>query len=151
VIAAAATACALLTTAEVAAVLKAPVREARPNRREEPGLVATQCFYLAEPFSRSVSVELTAAEAGETAKAKWNQAFHAPETATGKGEEKGKARPGRVRRLGDEAFWLPSRASGVLLVLRKNGFLRISVGGPESDKEKRRRSILLAQKALRRL
>src|SRR5437764_928974 len=35
-------------------------------------------------------------------------------------EEEGTARPERVRRLGDEAFWLPSRASGVLFVLRKN-------------------------------
>ena len=154
-IAAAAAACALLTTAEVAAVVKAPVREARPNARQDAGPAVTQCFYLAEPFSRSVSVELTAAGSDDTAKAKWNQAFHAPEGAApaGKDEEEGheKARPEQVRRLGEEAFWLPSRASGVLLVLRKSAVLRISVGGPEADREKRRRSISLARKALRRL
>ena len=153
-IGAAAAACALLTTAEVAAVVKAPVREARPNARQDAGPEVAQCFYLAEPFSRSVSVELTAAGSDDTAKAKWNQAFHAEEGAPPAGkeeEEHEKARPEHVPRLGDEAFWLPSRRSGVLFVLRKSAVLRISVGGPEPDREKRRRSISLARKALRRL
>jgi hypothetical protein len=136
--AAAAAACALLTTAEVAAVVKAPVREARPSRRDD----VTQCVYLAEPFSRSVSVEL-----GENARAKWDEAFHGKEGH----EEERTGRPRRVPRLGDEAFWLPSQASGVLFVLRKNTLLRISVGGPETDLQKQRRSIRLAQKALRRI
>ncbi|HEV7857697.1 MAG TPA: hypothetical protein VGO91_03535 [Pyrinomonadaceae bacterium] len=72
---------------------------------------------------------------------------------TGRGEEEGEesAPPKKITGVGEEAYWTGSRVGGALYVLKKNAFIRISVGGPGNEEEKINKSKALAQKALKRL
>jgi hypothetical protein len=71
----------------------------------------------------------------------------------GRGEEEGEesAPPKKITGVGEEAYWTGSRVGGALYVLKKNAFIRISVGGPGNEEEKINKSKALAQKALKRL
>jgi hypothetical protein len=74
------------------------------------------------------------------------------EQSRGKGEEEEEGTPPRkITGVGDEAYWMGSRVGGALYVLKKNAFIRISVGGPGNEEEKINKSKTLAQKALKRL
>jgi hypothetical protein len=66
-------------------------------------------------------------------------------------EEEEGAPPKKITGVGDEAYWMGSRVGGALYVLKKNAFIRISVGGPGNEEEKINKSKALAQKALKRL
>jgi hypothetical protein len=71
----------------------------------------------------------------------------------GREEEEGEesAPPKKITGVGEEAYWTGSRVGGALYVLKKNAFIRISVGGPGNEEEKINKSKALAQKALKRL
>jgi hypothetical protein len=56
-----------------------------------------------------------------------------------------------VRGVGDEAFWSASRIGGALYVLKRDRYLRISVGGKGDPEAKMKKCKALAQKALQRL
>jgi hypothetical protein len=75
------------------------------------------------------------------------------EQSGGRGEEEGEEStpPKKVTGVGEEAYWAGSRVGGALYVLKKNAFIRISVGGPGKEEEKINKSKALAQKALKRL
>jgi hypothetical protein len=73
------------------------------------------------------------------------------EQSPAKDEEEKSTPPRKVEGLGDEAYWASNRVGGVLYVLKKNIFIRISVGGPDNDETKLSKSKALAQKALDRL
>ena len=64
------------------------------------------------------------------------------------GEEE-ESRPKRVAGLGEEAYWSGNQITGALSVLTRNAVLRISVGGPESQDEKIKKSSALARKLLK--
>ena len=66
-------------------------------------------------------------------------------------EEEEGARPQPVPRLGDEAFWTGSHVGSALYVLKRDVFIRISVGGSGDLASKFEKSKTLAQVALRRL
>jgi hypothetical protein len=68
-------------------------------------------------------------------------------------EEEGEesAPPKKITGVGEEAYWTGSRVGGALYVLKKNAFIRISVGGPGKEDERINKSKALAQKALKRL
>ncbi|MEA2175194.1 MAG: hypothetical protein QOD00_2786 [Blastocatellia bacterium] len=77
------------------------------------------------------------------------------ETAQSSGreeEEEGEGTPPKkVTGVGEEAYWMGSRVGGALYVLKKNSFIRISVGGPGNEDEKISKSKALARNALKRL
>ena len=59
--------------------------------------------------------------------------------------------PKKVTGVGDEAYWLGNRVGGALYVLKKDGFIRVSVGGPDPEEGKIEKCKALAEKALSRL
>ena len=58
--------------------------------------------------------------------------------------------PKRIPDLGEEAFWTGGPTGG-LFVLQGDFYIRISVGGPDDDATKIRKSTALAQVVLKRL
>jgi len=160
--------CRLLTAGEIAAVVGGRVTETKPTGRAAGGLAISDCFYRSEPFTSSVSLELTRSATGPAGKIRdhWKAMFYGekedregedearpPDGAAAenpKGREK-ESPPQPVEGLGDEAFWLSNPASGVLYVLRGDSYLRVSVGGAGEESEKRQKAVELARKALRRL
>jgi hypothetical protein len=71
--------------------------------------------------------------------------------AEGSGGKEKESPPRPVEGVGDEAFWLGNPASGALYVLKKDTYLRISVGGAGDERVKQRQATELARKALGRL
>src|SRR5436853_163015 len=65
-------------------------------------------------------------------------------------EEKG-APPKKIDGIGDSAYWTANRMGGALYVLKNDVFIRVSVGGPDNEEAKIKRSKALAEKALSRL
>src|SRR5256886_17635676 len=47
-------------------------------------------------------------------------------------EEKGRP-PKKIEGIGDAAYWTAKRMGGALYVLKNDGFLRVSGGGPENE------------------
>jgi hypothetical protein len=66
-------------------------------------------------------------------------------------EEEEAAPPRAVKGVGDEAYWTGNQAVGALYVLKKNSFIRISVGGTDSMETKIKKTRALAQRILPRL
>jgi hypothetical protein len=147
--------CALLTSADVEAVLGDSVKERKPTPQPSGDLTTAHCFF-ATSSSRSVSLMLTTEGArkhgGLTPREYWRKQFHGDSRE--KGEEEGKERgssPRRIAGLGDEAFWMGTRFAGALYVLRGQTFLRISVGGLRNEQERVEKSKALALAALKKL
>jgi hypothetical protein len=67
----------------------------------------------------------------------------------GEEEEEG-APPTHVAGVGDDAYWVNSRVSGALYVLKGNSFIRLSLGGADTDEARQKKAKALAQKALAR-
>ena len=118
-----ATACQVLTKKEIAAVQGEAYTEVKLTPRDG----GSQCFYQLPTFTKSVSVDVT--------RGNWTR----PEEAL------------RVRGVGDEAFWAGNKAAGSLYVRKGAAVLRVSVGGPGTEKEKLAKSKRLAAFGVRRL
>ena len=149
-------ACGLLTRSEIKAVQGARITDAKRSSREG-SLSTSQCFYTAEPFAKSVSLELTqpGGGLGEGPRDQWQRIFHraaAEEAEKGEGEKGEKAsKPLPVSGVGEEAFWIQTGPIGALYVLKNNAYIRLSVGGGDAAKVKIEKSSALARKALKRL
>jgi hypothetical protein len=171
-------ACRLLTAADIAAVQGSPSLETKPTSRTAGGYSIEDCFYRLEPFASSVSLEVTRPAAGKDGSdpaERWERMFRAEagetdrdadergerkgdgkdpahaENGDVRGIEKEKSPPVPVPGVGDEAFWIGNRASGVLYALRGHAYVRVSVGGAGSEEEKRDKATQLAKRALARL
>lgn len=162
-------ACRLLSAADVSRVQGARVVETRPSRRDAGPLTLSQCFFVLEPFDRSVSLEVARgsaeARSARAVRERWDAIFHQPheveseraaESPERASEADEKGRPAEpIAQLGEEAFWLANPASGALYVLSGDVYLRLSVGGPESGPESREAKSAkcrrLAGEVLRRL
>jgi hypothetical protein len=143
-----ATACALLSFAEIAAVQgEKPVRT-KPSTSGAPGLAVERCFFELPTFPKSVSLEVTR---GARVREVWKESFHEGRKPEREEEEAEKPPPEPVRGLGEEAFWVGDPRLGGLYVLRKDAMLRLAVGGPEGVAAKLRKLKPLARKALSRL
>jgi hypothetical protein len=165
--------CALLTSAEIAAVQGEPIKETKPSVQPSGGFLMSQCFFLTATFSKSVSLALFTPDPAKPSasgpREYWQKQFHAPEQAEKEKEEDqpaaGKAKatketeeerekelrkPRVIVGLGEEAYWMGNPISGALYVLKGDVFLRISVGGVRDESARIEKSKTLARAALRR-
>lgn len=155
-------ACSLLTPAEIRAVLGETMTDPRPNTQPAGGLLLFQCVFGAAS-KRSISVAVAGPAAGSkttggarvTPREFWRRQFHRSardERERGEdGEADGENRPRAIAGLGDEAFWTGNRIAGALYVLRRDTFVRISIGGIPNERERIVKSKALARAVIRRL
>jgi hypothetical protein len=162
-------ACALITSAELQAIQSAPVKDTKGSDQSDGQFRITQCFYTTDPFNKSVSLAVTQRDpvspSARDPKEFWQQTFgrYESEMRERKGDEDEKKKslqdadeergrpPKKIEGVGDDAFWTANRLGGAIYVLKNNVFIRISVGGPETEESKIERSKALAAKALSRL
>lgn len=161
-------ACRLLTNKEIEAVQGAAVEEAKSSERVDGGLRVSQCYYSSAEPNKSVSLALTQSDidstSGRAARDFWNEIFgrfateengrendtQKKENAGEREEEKGPTAK-KIEGIGEEAYWSGNRVGGALYVLKNDAFIRISVGGADSEAVKIDKSKALAQKAIDRL
>jgi hypothetical protein len=153
-------ACALLKGDEIQGVQGSPITESKSSAQAGSGFRAAQCFYSAKEFSKSVVLTVTQRDPGHptsrTLRDFWNDTFHrdADEEKKREGEREEEApRPKKIDGVGDEAYWTGVRFGGALYVLKreKDTFIRISVGGGDTEESKIEKSKTLARKAVDRL
>jgi hypothetical protein len=162
-------ACSLLTAEEVRTVQGEPFKETKASEGSENGMGVSQCFFNLPTFANSVSLAVMRKGDGSGARNPrefWEQTFERAskresekerdkrkEKAASKNreeEEEGSA-PQKVDGVGDEAFWTGNRVGGALYVLKRDSYIRVSVGGAVDKKTKIEKSKALAQMALKRL
>lgn len=152
-------ACSLVTKEEISAMQGSEVTDAKSSLQANKGFRVTQCFYTAKEFSKSVVITVTQRDpdhpGDRTPKDFWADSFHretSKETEReGEREEEKGATQTRVDDIGDEAYWTGVRFGGALYVLKKDIFLRISVGGNDTEQGKIDKTKAIALKALGRL
>src|SRR5919204_5855176 len=169
--------CRLIENKEVESVQGSPIKESKSSERSDGDFRASQCFYTAAEFSRSVTLGVYQKHPTDPTKRTpidfWKHTFarfekdepgkkeKAGEKEEKAGEKETEIKPGRdeeegapprkIAGLGDEAFWVPNRFGGVLYVLKGDAFMSISLGGTDSEEVKIDKAKKLAGKALRRL
>jgi hypothetical protein len=165
--------CALITKQEIEAIQRSPIKETKNSVRSDAGFRVFQCFYTAEDFSKSVSLAVTqrdlASSSERSVKDFWNETFghftdEEKESNGGKedgerlreqsrreGEEKAFIPPKKIDAIGDDAFWSPNPVGGAIYVLKKDVFIRISIGGHDNEEGKLDKSKALARMAIDRL
>jgi len=162
-------ACSLISSAEVQSIQDSPVKDVKGSDHSDGSFRVAQCLYSAEPFNKSVSVAVTQSDPGSpqarNPKDFWKETFgrYEGEVKEEEGdkekkqsleeaeEHEGGQPPKKIEGLGDEAFWTANRMGGALYVLKNNVYIRISVGGPDSEESKLNHCKALAEKALSRL
>jgi hypothetical protein len=151
--------CAFITRDEIAAIQGSPIKETKSSTSSNNGFRIGQCFYTAEEFSKSVVLTVTrrkiASSAKQTPKDYWKSVFggEPPKEKENEreGEEEKRSAPRRIEGIGDEAFWTGVRFGGALYVLKDDTFIRVSIGGGDTEEDKINKSKKLARKALERL
>jgi len=161
-------ACALITNQEVQAIQGSPVKDAKGSEQSDGTFRVAQCFYNAETFNKSVSLAVTqsdpASAKARTPKDFWKETLgryegkkkeekgdeEKKESLREQDEEKAKP-PKKIDGIGDSAYWTANRMGGALYVLKNDVFIRVSVGGPDTEDAMINRCKALAEKALSRL
>ena len=166
-------ACGLIRKDEIEAIQGSPINETKSSARSDADFRISQCFYTAAESSKSVSLAVTQSDPRSSAKRSpkdfWKKTFgrfegEAKESeddkekkeslrdqARGRDEEETSVPPKKIDGIGEAAYWTGNRFGGALYVLKKDAFIRISVGGPDKEETKIEKSKTLAQKALERL
>ena len=161
-------ACSLITNDEVQAIQGSPIKDVKPSEQSDGTFRIAQCFYTAETFNKSVSLAVTQSDPASTKprnpKDFWKETFgrYEGEVKEEEGDEKKKESlreqeeekgrpPKKLDGIGDSAYWTANRMGGALYVLKNDVFIRISVGGPESEESKINHCKALAKKALSHL
>ena len=165
--------CALITKQEIETIQGSHIKETKSSVRSDAGFRVLQCLYTAEDFSKSVSLAVTQRDPTSSGKRSvndfWNETFgrftdeekksnsdnegskRLREQAGREGEEKTFIPPKRIDGIGDGAFWSPNPVGGAIYVLKKDVFIRLSIGGRDNEDGKLDKSKALAQKAIDRL
>jgi hypothetical protein len=160
--------CELITKEEVQAIQGSPIKDSKGSEQSDGTFRIAQCFYSAETFSKSVSLALTqrdpASPKARSPKDFWKETFgrHDGEAKREEGDEEKKKSlseqeeekmvpPKKLDGIGDSAYWMANRMGGALYVLKNDVFVRISVGGPDTEEAMINRCKALAEKALSRL
>jgi hypothetical protein len=163
----------LITKQEIEAIQRSPIKETKSSVHSDAGFRVFQCFYTAEDLSKSVSLAVTrrdpASSLKRSVKDLWNETFgrftddekeskgdkeereRLHEQGRREGEEKAFIPPKKIDGIGDDAFWSPNPVGGAIYVLKKDVFIRISVGGRDNEEGKLDKSKALAQKVIDRL
>src|SRR2546421_2161114 len=161
--------CQLITNQEVQTIQGSPIKDAKGSEQSDGSFRIAQCFYSAETFNKSVSLAVTQSDPGG-AKARnpkdyWQDTFGRYEggakkeeegdeekkKSLGEAEEEKAVPPKKIDGIGDAAYWTANRVGGALYVLKNDVFIRVSVGGPDTEEAKINRCKALAEKALSRL
>jgi hypothetical protein len=152
-------ACELITLEDIQTLQASPFKEAKSSARTDGGFRASQCFYTATEFSKSVNLALVQRDpehpTARSPKDFWKEKFdpyqdEEPKTKSGDEKEQGSA-PKKIEGLGDDAYWVGNRFGGMLYVLKGDAFISIGVGGSDDLETKLKKSKALAEKALQRL
>jgi hypothetical protein len=160
--------CGLITNEEIQSIQESPIKDAKPSEQSDGSFRVGQCFYTAETFNKSVSLAVTqadpASDKARNPKDFWKDTFGRYEgeakeqpgdeekkKSLGEQEEEKGRPPKKIEGIGDAAYWTANRMGGALYVLKNNVFIRVSVGGPETEDAKINRCKALAEKALARL
>jgi hypothetical protein len=157
--------CMLLSSAEIEAVQKEPVKETRASTQPSGGMLMSQCVFHTATFTKSVHVALATPEgtgrSGLAPREFWQRQFHSTKVKEGetsvagkeseqeREEEANKARP--IGGLGEEAYWVGNPVAGALYVLQGDVFLRISVGGVREESARIEKTKILARAVVKRL
>jgi hypothetical protein len=160
-------ACSLITKEEIETVQGSAITETKNTGTSNKGMMASQCYYAAADPSRSVSLVVIQSDpnspSNRSGKDVWKESFgrYSGEENDGAGqkdiksgrreEKERKAPPVKIGGLGDAAYWAPGKMGGTLYVLKKDAFIRISLGGTDTEQTKINKSRTLAEKALQRL
>jgi hypothetical protein len=163
-------ACALITREEIEAIEGSPIIDVKSSENSDGEFRVSQCFYTAKEYSRSVSLAVTQTNpkrpGNRTPKDFWKETFgpfsgdgsarekekkESAEPGREKGEQEKSTPPKRIDGLGDEAYWTGNRMGGTLYVLKKDSFIRVAVGNPDSLEMMINKTKALAEKALSRL
>ena len=157
-------ACELIQKEEVERVVGSPIKDAQSSVHPDRGFVTSDCLYSAAEFSKSVSFSVSQKNPestdAQTPKDFWKKTFGrfeeeereaeehgSKEKQTAEHEEEESPPPKKIGGIGDEAFWMKSG----LYVLKKDVFIRVSVGGAGNEESKIEKSKALAAIALKRL
>jgi hypothetical protein len=156
--------CGLITREEIQAIQGSPMTDTKSSESANDGLRMSQCYFATAESNKSISLAVTQSEAAGKRSARdfWNETFGAYrggdkekkeslEERSGEKRERESAPPKKVNGIGEEAYWTASRFGGALYVLKKDVFIRISVGGADNEETKLTKSKALAAKALSRL
>jgi hypothetical protein len=137
-------ACSLLTSDEIRAVQGEPLKSTKLDLRSAGPYLISICYYELPTAMNSVSLAITQSDGTKAGSIReyWEEHFG--------GEEEGVPRQ-RVSGVGQEAFWSGSPVGGALFVLKRDRYIRISVGGKGDAEAKLERSKALAQRVLRHL
>jgi len=156
--------CKLLTSADIQAVQGDAVQETKPGAQPAGGLVMSQCLFRTANPSKSVSIAVASA-GSSSPRAFWQKQFQSGDPESGekdkdkaaagrknaKEEDEESTRPRTIKGVGEQAYWIGSPMVGALYVLKRDTFLRISVGGVREESARIEKSIALARVALKRL
>jgi len=158
--------CGLITNQEIEAIQRSPIKETKSRARSDAAFLVSQCFYTATEFSKSVSLAVMQRDRDRqtttSPKDFWKERFGRysgeekerdkdKEETERKEEKEESVPPKKIDGIGDEAFWASNRFGGVLYILKGDAFISISLGGPDNEETKIRKSKALAEKALQRL
>jgi hypothetical protein len=156
--------CSLLQPQEIQTITGSSIEQNKSSERSDGSFHISQCVYVARQADHSISLVATrtdpAARQKRSPKDFWRERFSryreqeeeegkniSRESETG-GRESEEGRPPRkIEGLGEEAFW----TAGSLYVLQKDAFLRLSIGGSDSEETKLEHAKALAVLALKRL
>jgi hypothetical protein len=156
-------ACAMLTSQEIQSIQGEGFNEAKLSESSANGFHVSQCFFTLPTFTNSISLVITQKADGSGARDPrqfWKDTFHPGKERTNDGdrerdrekEEGEEARPPqKIPGIGDEAFWMASRAGGILYVLKDSSYIRISIGGGGDQQTRISKSKALARKVIDRL
>lgn len=169
-------ACDLITKEEIEAVQGSPIKDAKNSSVSDQGMRVSQCYYTAAESNRSVSLALTQRDPDSTTQRRardyWEKMFAHSENEKADESDKEKKEslaeqkresgqreseegpvtpPKKISGIGDEAYWLGTGVGGILYVFKKDSFIRLSLGGPDTDEAKLKKTKDLAVKAIGRL
>ena len=160
--------CALLSSSEIEKVQGEGVTDKKFSQQPGGNFSLRACFYQTPTFTKSISLSLAVPNAGgqksEGPREFWMKHFqdvHASpngkltdkrDSETRKEEEsEAGTKPVEVPGLGEQAYWIANPRIGTLYVLQENCFLRISLGGKDSEDVRSNKAKDLARAALSRL
>ena len=142
-------ACALIKASEVGAVQNDKITGTKSSSRFNGTFTVSQCFYTAAKFVNSVSLEVNQRKPEDSNQNAvlefWTQQFREAK------DRRKSVKPRLVPGVGDEAYWVGSSKMGALYALKKDRYLRVSLGGGDTEEVKLQKSKKLAEYALKRL